>query len=153
MHEVGYTVMLYFCVWNSEKDRRIKSFTDMLSTMIKFKIMLNVKRNCDDSFKDIPESVAVIVGRSGTSFQQFKMTVPFTSKPRRPARPLICVYSPGNKNRKSFPSCFRILLKIAVRAGTLTPIANVSVANRTLQRPLENRSSTTSFKMGSMPPW
>jgi hypothetical protein len=37
-------------------------------------------------------------------------------------------------------------------AGIFTPIANVSVANRTLMSPLAKRISTISFKIGSKPP-
>mmetsp|Transcript_16645 Transcript_16645/g.42686 ORF Transcript_16645/g.42686 Transcript_16645/m.42686 type:complete len:323 (-) Transcript_16645:661-1629(-) len=81
------------------------------------------------------------------------MTVPVVSRPRRPARPAICVYSPGSSERKLLPSCLRVEWKTTVRVGALTPMAKVSVANRTLMRPRQKSISTTSFMMGSSPAW
>mmetsp|Transcript_17924 Transcript_17924/g.29985 ORF Transcript_17924/g.29985 Transcript_17924/m.29985 type:complete len:201 (-) Transcript_17924:251-853(-) len=82
-----------------------------------------------------------------------RMTVPTVSFPRRPARPAICVYSPGSKSRNPFPSFLRYPLNTTARAGMFTPIANVSVARRTLTNDLENKISTASFNTGSNPPW
>lgn len=60
------------------------------------------------------------------------MHTPRSSFPRRPARPLICVYSPLSRKRNSPPSHFTVLVKMTVLAGMLSPMANVSVANRHL---------------------
>mmetsp|Transcript_17285 Transcript_17285/g.53134 ORF Transcript_17285/g.53134 Transcript_17285/m.53134 type:complete len:235 (+) Transcript_17285:579-1283(+) len=80
-------------------------------------------------------------------------TMPLASLPRRPARPDIWMYSPAVSHRKSAPSNLRVSVKTTVRAGMLMPIANVSVANRSFSRPSWNKISTTSFTMGSRPPW
>lgn len=59
---------------------------------------------------------------SGTSsLSHTMMTTPVASRPRRPARPDICVYSPGKSSRKPLPSCLRIPEKTTERAGMLTP--------------------------------
>eukprot|EP00968_Pinguiococcus_pyrenoidosus_P004398 scaffold298_cov247-Pinguiococcus_pyrenoidosus.AAC.24 len=79
-------------------------------------------------------------------------TFPTESRPRRPARPAIWVYSPGKRSRKLRPSCFLVPLKTTVRAGMFTPMAKVSVANSTLTRPSLKRISTTSLRIGSRPP-
>ena len=81
------------------------------------------------------------------------MTVPTVSFPRRPALPAICVYSPGNKKRNSCPSCFRKDSKHTHRAGAFTPIANVSVENKTFTLPRQKSISTISFTIGSKPAW
>lgn len=60
---------------------------------------------------------------------------------------------PGSRFLKPVPSCFRMLSNTTVRAGMLTPMAKVSVANSTLTRPRENSISITSFRMGRMPLW
>jgi hypothetical protein len=46
---------------------------------------------------------------SWTSFLHMMTTVPVSSRPRRPARPAICTYSPGSRLRKEDPSCLRTL--------------------------------------------
>ena len=81
------------------------------------------------------------------------MHVPNGSFPRRPARPLICVYSPGAMTRSSTPSNFLNAVNTTHRAGMFSPIANVSVANSTLSRPSPNRISTISLTTGSNPEW
>lgn len=68
---------------------------------------------------------------SGTRPLQSRMTVPVGSRPLRPARPAICTYSPGSRSRKVEPSCFRMESNTTVRAGIFTPMAKVSVANKT----------------------
>lgn len=83
------------------------------------------------------------------------VVLPLVSSPRRPARPLIWIYSPGEiildrlegkkmANSKEYvntenpnylnavPSHFFSLVKTTVFAGILTPIENVSVLNKTL---------------------
>lgn len=68
---------------------------------------------------------------AGSSSPQLRTTtVPLTSRPRRPARPAICVYSPGVRSRCLSPSCLRMPLKRTHRAGMLTPMAKVSCARR-----------------------
>ena len=71
---------------------------------------------------------------SGTSPLHKIMTIPVVSKPLRPALPAIWMYSPGSNVRLCVPSCFVILSNMTVRAGILTPMANVSVANRSWKR-------------------
>ena len=76
---------------------------------------------------------SIILCRSairGTFALQSRITVPVGSSPLRPARPAIWMYSPVKRSRKTVPSCFLIESKTTVLAGMLTPIANVSVANR-----------------------
>ena len=67
---------------------------------------------------------------SGTSPLHKIITVPVLSRPLLPARPAICMYSPGSNSRNFVPSCFRIESKTTVLAGMFTPIAKVSVAKR-----------------------
>lgn len=57
--------------------------------------------------------------------------LPLSSRPRRPARPLIWMYSPEVSQRKPPPSNFRALVNTTVLAGMLSPVEKVSVANRT----------------------
>lgn len=76
---------------------------------------------------------SIILCRSairGTFALQSRITVPVGSSPLRPARPAIWMYSPDKRSRKAVPSCFLIESNTTVLAGMLTPIANVSVANR-----------------------
>mmetsp|Transcript_5482 Transcript_5482/g.12091 ORF Transcript_5482/g.12091 Transcript_5482/m.12091 type:complete len:239 (+) Transcript_5482:1584-2300(+) len=81
------------------------------------------------------------------------ITMPLSSLPRRPALPLICMYSPEVIQRKSCPSNFLVCVKTTVLAGMLMPMEKVSVAKRHLMRPSWKRISITSFRMGSRPPW
>lgn len=83
------------------------------------------------------------------------MTVPFSSRPLLPALPDIWTYSEEFKNlcNPPEPVTFFIELKITVLVGMLIPIANVSVANRTLIRPSEKSSSTIYLAKGSRSPW
>ena len=78
---------------------------------------------------------------------------PSTSMPRRPARPVSCVYSPGVMSTCASPFHFDSFSSTTVRAGMLMPRASVSVANTTLIRPRANSSSTTSLNAASMPAW
>jgi hypothetical protein len=62
------------------------------------------------------------LGTSGiSSAAETIMTVPVASRPRRPARPAICVISPGKRSLNDLPSCFLIPEKTTVLAGILTP--------------------------------
>ena len=67
---------------------------------------------------------------------------PSTSMPRRPARPVNWVYSPGVNCTCCSPSNFTRRSRTTVRAGMLMPKANVSVANTALTKPLVKSSST-----------
>ena len=73
--------------------------------------------------------------------------------PRRPARPVSCVYSPGVRNSWRSPVNFESFSITTVLAGMLIPSASVSVANTTLTSPVANASSTASFIGGTIPAW
>ena len=60
---------------------------------------------------------------------------PSTSSPRRPARPVSWVYSPGVMSACVSPLNFTSFSMTTVRAGMLMPSASVSVAKTTLQSP------------------
>ena len=57
--------------------------------------------------------------------------------PRRPARPVSWVYSPGVSISWWSPVNFVSFSMTTVRAGMLTPTASVSVANTDLDQPLD----------------
>ncbi len=78
---------------------------------------------------------------------------PSTSIPRRPARPVSWVYSPGVMSAWVSPFHFDSFSITTDRAGMLMPSASVSVAKTTLQRPLVNSCSTHSLNVGSIPAW
>ncbi len=78
---------------------------------------------------------------------------PSTSMPRRPARPVSWVYSPGVTSTCAVPSHLTSFSSATDRAGMLMPSASVSVANTTLMRPRLNSSSTVSLNTGSRPAW
>ena len=78
---------------------------------------------------------------------------PSTSMPRRPARPVSCVYSPGVSPAWVSPFHLSSFSMTTVLAGMLMPSASVSVANTTRTRPAENSSSTISLNVGSIPAW
>ena len=67
---------------------------------------------------------------------------PSMSRPRRPARPVSWVYSPGVRSAWVSPFHFESFSITTVRAGMLMPSARVSVAKTTLTRPSWNSSST-----------
>ena len=73
--------------------------------------------------------------------------------PRRPARPVSWVYSPGVMSACVSPFHFTSFSRTTVRAGMLMPSASVSVAKTALIRPSVNSSSTTSLNVGSSPAW
>ena len=78
---------------------------------------------------------------------------PSTSIPRRPARPVSCVYSPGVSSAWLSPLNLTRRSSTTVRAGMLMPSARVSVANTARTSPRTNRSSTVSLNAGSIPAW
>lgn len=140
----------------SPNDLFIISITSISLAVKRFKIIAYVKRNFDSSvspFVSIIYFIVIISGNFDASFI-YTMTFPFSSRPLLPyykilknfkfillnintALPLIYVYSLLFKYLNSNPSFFYKPKKITVFAGILTPIANVSVANRTLTKPSE----------------
>src|SRR3954471_5479989 len=75
------------------------------------------------------------------------------SIPRRPARPVSWVYSPGVTSACASPFHFTSRSRTTVRAGMLMPRARVSVANTALTRPRTKHSSTVSLNAGTSPAW
>ncbi|CAB4821472.1 unannotated protein [freshwater metagenome] len=61
--------------------------------------------------------------------------LPSISIPRRPARPVNCVYSPGVIGTCASPLNLTNFSKTTVRAGILIPSARVSVAKTALTKP------------------
>ena len=78
---------------------------------------------------------------------------PSTSMPRRPARPVSWVYSPGVMSAWVSPFHFDSFSITTERAGMLIPSARVSVAKTTRHSPRRNSSSTHSLNVGSIPAW
>lgn len=77
----------------------------------------------------LPFSIDLAVG--GSSFSStIRMQIPRSSIPRRPARPLICIYSPLDNHLNLSPSNLRTLVKTTVFAGMFKPMLKVSVANK-----------------------
>ena len=71
--------------------------------------------------------------------------------PRRPARPVIWVYSPEVIATRASPLNFSSFSSTTVRAGMLMPRARVSVAKTTFTSLRLKSSSTTSLKAGRSP--
>ncbi len=90
---------------------------------------------------------------NGVSADHNTMAWPSSSRPRRPARPVSCRYSPDvSVARPALP----YLVKRSItteRAGMLMPSDSVSVAKTTLSNPAAKHSSTVSRKMGTRPAW
>ena len=78
---------------------------------------------------------------------------PSTSMPRRPARPVSCVYSPGVTSTCASPFHLTSRSRTTVRAGMLMPRASVSVAKTAFTRPRTKHSSTVSLNAGTRPAW
>src|SRR3954452_203995 len=78
---------------------------------------------------------------------------PSTSVPRRPARPVSWVYSPGVTSTCASPFHLTSRSRTTVRAGMLMPRASVSVAKTALTSPRTKHSSTVSLKAGTRPAW
>jgi hypothetical protein len=73
--------------------------------------------------------------------------------PRRPARPVSCVYSPGVRKARASPVNLVSRSMTTDRAGMLTPSARVSVANTALTSPSTKHASTASLNGGTIPAW
>ena len=78
---------------------------------------------------------------------------PSSSIPRRPARPVSCVYSPGVSSSCRSPWNFHRSSITTDLAGMLIPSDSVSVANTIFTSPASNSSSTVSLNTGSIPAW
>ena len=77
---------------------------------------------------------------------------PSTSMPRRPARPVSWVYSPGVRSAWVSPFHFDSFSSTTLRAGMLMPSASVSVAKTTLHQAAGRTAPRrTSLNAGSMP--
>jgi len=125
---------------------------EMPSTRIRFRIMLYPRWNA--LFSRSASPLTMFLAAAGSSFSSnIMITIPRSSSPRRPARPLIWMNSPELRFRNSFPSHLRTAVNTTVLAGMLSPMLNVSVAKSTLSRPSWNRISITSLRIGSSPPW
>ena len=71
--------------------------------------------------------------------------------PRRPARPVSCVYSPGVRNSWCSPVNFESFSMTTERAGMLMPSDSVSVANTTLTSPAAKRLRPLPSSAGPAP--
>jgi hypothetical protein len=114
--------------------------------------MLYVGRNAERRTNErLPASAAtcekVMNGDHST------IAVPWVSMPRRPARPVSCVYSAGVSSSRRSPLNFVIRSMTTARAGMLMPSARVSVANTTFTRPSRKHASTASLNGGTCPAW
>ena len=87
------------------------------------------------------------------SLFQSMTALPSISIPRRPARPVSWVYSPGVTDTCDSPFHLVSFSKTTVRAGMFMPRARVSVANTALINPRWNNSSTHSLNAGRSPAW
>lgn len=140
-----------------KKDCLIIYSTFISFELKRFKIIWYVTRNLDYNLSPGWSIIFIIYWDCGRLLGSLTrmITVPFSSKPRRPARPDICTYYEEfkNLNPPSDPVTFFIELKITVFVGMLIPIANVYVANNTLINPSENSNSTISLANGNKSPW
>ena len=75
----------------------------------------------------MPRDANAATCSKGTNGLQQTTALPSTSMPRRPARPVSCVYSPGVRNSWRSPVNFVSFSITTERAGMLIP-ASVSVA-------------------------
>ena len=73
--------------------------------------------------------------------------------PRRPARPVSCVYSPGVMSAWVSPLYLTSFSSTTVFAGMLMPSASVSVAKTSFSAPVAKPSSTMALNAGSWPAW
>ena len=114
--------------------------------------MLYVGRNAELRWNvRLPASEAT--WSNGTNGLHSTTAWPSSSRPRRPARPVSWVYSPGVRNWWWSPVNFVSFSITTVRAGMLIPTASVSVANTTLIKPSTKQASTTSLNGGTIPAW
>ena len=97
-----------------------------------FKIMkANQKIQDKYLFKLSALPFSIILAVAGSIFSStISIQIPRWSIPRRPARPLIWMYSPLDNHLNRSPSNFRTLVNTTVFAGMFKPILNVSVANK-----------------------
>ena len=88
---------------------------------------------------------------NGTNGDHSEIAYPTSSMPRRPARPVSWVYSPGVRNSWRSPVNLDIFSITTERAGMLIPRARVSVANTTFTSASEKQCSTASLNGGTRP--
>lgn len=89
------------------------------------------QKNYEYLFKQSALPFSIIFAVDGSSFSStISMHIPRLSIPRRPARPLIWMYSPLDNHLNLSPSNLRTLVNTTVFAGMFNPMLNVSVANR-----------------------
>lgn len=82
-------------------------------------------------FKQSAFPLSIILAVEGSSFSStIRMHIPRLSIPRRPARPLICIYSPLEIHLNLSPSNLRTFVNTTVLAGIFKPMLKVSVANK-----------------------
>ena len=89
----------------------------------------------------------------GTKGDHSTTACPTSSIPRRPARPVSWVYSPGVRNSCFSPVHFDSFSMTTVRAGMLMPRARVSVAKTAFTSPDSKQASTVSLNGGTIPAW
>ena len=87
------------------------------------------------------------------SWDQTTTAWPSSSRPRRPARPVSCRYSPDVRLARPAPPYLVKRSMTTVRAGMLMPSDSVSVAKTTRSSPAAKHSSTVSRKTGTRPAW
>ena len=87
------------------------------------------------------------------SLDQATTAWPSSSRPRRPARPVSCRYSPDVSVARPEPPYLVKRSMTTERAGMLIPSDRVSVAKTTLSNPAAKHSSTVSRKTGTSPAW
>ena len=80
-------------------------------------------------------------------------TLPCVSKPRRPARPAICLKSRTERRPTFVPSNFASFVKSTVRIGMFTPTPSVSVPQTTWRSPFCASCSTRRRYFGRSPAW
>ena len=114
--------------------------------------MLYVGRNAERRW-NVRLDASAATCSNGTNGLHSTTAWPSSSMPRRPARPVSCVYSPGVSISWWSPVNFVSFSMTTVRAGMLTPTASVSVANTALISPSVKQASTTSLNAGTMPAW
>ena len=137
--------------WNWANDRFSRWWAcSLVYVRIRFAAMLYVGRNAERRWNDVLAASSA-TSSNRTHGDHSTTALPRSSIPRRPARPVSWVYSPGVRRWWCSPVNFVSFSITTVRAGMLMPTARVSVAKTTLTRPLMKHSSTTSFIGGTIP--
>ncbi len=139
--------------WNCANDDSSSARADSAPTLpTRFTAMLYDGRKLDRSGYVRVEARPATC-RGSVSGDHTTTACPSTSMPRRPARPVSWVYSPGVRSTCASPLYLTRRSSTTQRAGMLMPRARVSVAKTALTSPRTNNSSTTSLNAGSIPAW